>query len=561
MSNISKEQRKNIDLAVIKIAKKHIVSGVCLYGSKVAGYARPNSDFDVIIVLEDYTYVLKYVYLKESEIELSALVVDRKCLERDANSAFLGEFVIGRLLHVYESLVNPELFRKLETVYKKRVILEEISDIVRSTNILCTELTFPLEYIMFSKIRRRSILYPNALYSYSKIYTGQNSKNNIEFALDGYRQALKDILEEDDQLLILRSNGSLMQISEKRVDVQRSMKVASLKLTKRMQEFASYFIHAYAGRHTLQYIIKEAEAKINRHKEYPGDLPMFISNPKEYYWKLPEGFLIMDDKNWLDAYAESRGLFGYAISSKHKLGSMRSTTVSFALFDLNDNSRKKTIVVKEFAKSKAARWTGLKMRPAYDPRVGKYRIDPLFKLGNEYKALRYIRFLGLNSPIIESVVVGKKMLITEFIEGKLISDIIKNCLKNNVTDGLDWIKLAGEKIATIHADGSTLGNIKPRDLIISKDTLYITGIEDFGFKSGDPVLDIIHFVSQGLKRTRNTIIAKQITKQFLYGYSKETTMDYIKKLIDVKYYGELFYPLFTTAVAQTIRKELTTITQ
>jgi hypothetical protein len=38
-------------------------------------------------------------------------------------------------------------------------------------------------------------------------------------------------------------------------------------------------------------------------------------------------------------------------------------------------------------------------------------------------------------------------------------------------------------------------------------------------------------------------------------------MDYIKKLIDVKYYGELFYPLFTTAVAQTIRKELTTFTQ
>jgi tRNA A-37 threonylcarbamoyl transferase component Bud32/predicted nucleotidyltransferase len=561
MSSISKEQRKNIELAIIKIAKKHIISGVCLYGSKVAGYARPNSDFDVIIVLEDYAYVLKYVYLKESEIELSALVVDRKSLERDANSAFLGEFVIGRLLHIYESLINPELFRKLEAVYKKRVILEEISEMVRSTNILCTELTFPLEYIMFSKIRRRSILYPNALYSYSKIYTGQNSQHNIEFALNGYRQALKDILEEDDNLLILRSNGNLVQISERRVDVQRSMKVASLKLTKRMQEFASYFIHAYAGRHTLQYIIKEAEAKINRHKKYPVELPKFISNPKEYYWKLPEGFLIIDDKNWLDAYAESKGLFEYTISSKHKLGSTRSSTGSFTLIDLNDGSRQKTIVVKEFAKSKAVRWTDLKIWPAYDQSIGKCRIDPLFRLGNEYKALRYIRFLGLNTPIIESVVLGKKMLITEFIEGKLISDIIKNCLKNNTTEGLDWIKVAGEGFAIIHADRSTLGNIKPRDFIISKDTLYITGIEQFGFKSGDPVLDIIHFVSEGLKRTRNTVIAKQITKQFLYGYSKETTVDYIKKLTNAKYYDELFYPLLTPAVAQTIKKELSTFTQ
>ena len=74
-------------------------------------------------------------------------------------------------------------------------------------------------------------------------------------------------------------------------------------------------------------------------------------------------------------------------------------------------------------------------------------------------------------------------------------------------------------------------------------------------------MDIIHFVSQGLKRTRNTVIAKEITKQFLYGYSKETTMDYIKKLTSAKYYGELFYPLLTPAVAQTIKKELSTFNQ
>jgi tRNA A-37 threonylcarbamoyl transferase component Bud32/predicted nucleotidyltransferase len=545
MSSISKEQRKTIEISVRKIAKKHKVVGVCLYGSRVAGYARPESDYDLIIVLEDYAYILKYVYLEEAELELSALVVDRNSLERDAESAFLGEFVVGRLLHIYESITNAELFRRLEIVYKKRVILEEISDIVRSTNILSTEITFPLEYIMFSKIRHRSLLYPNALYSFYKIYTGQNSVHNIEFAINGYQQALKEILEVDNEMLILRSRGNLVQISEKRVDVQRSMRVASLKLTKKFQEFTSYIIHAYAGRHTLQYVVKEAEAKITRQKKYSIELPKFISTPRECYWKLPEGLLIIDDKDWLDTIANSNGFSRYVISNRFRLG--KSSSVVHTMSDPDDDSRKKTIVVKKLAKSKAIGWSSS---------ARNYKVDPLFRLSIEYKALRYIRLLGLNSPVIESVVLGKKILVTEFIEGIMISDIMKNCLNRNTIDGLGWIKVAGEKIGVIHADKSTLGNINPSSLIIRKGTLYITGAEQFGFRSGDPVWDIVSFIGRGLKRTSNTIIAKQIVKEFLAGYSEEMTMEYIKKLINTKHYLELFYSLLTPTVVQTVKKEI-----
>jgi tRNA A-37 threonylcarbamoyl transferase component Bud32/predicted nucleotidyltransferase len=545
MSSISKEQRKTIEISVRKIAKKHNVVGVCLYGSRVAGYARPESDYDLIIVLEDYAYILKYVYLEEAELELSALVVDRNSLERDAESAFLGEFVVGRLLHIYESITNAELFRRLEIVYKKRVILEEISDIVRSTNILSTEITFPLEYIMFSKIRHRSLLYPNALYSFYKIYTGQNSVHNIEFAINGYQQALKEILEVDNEMLILRSRGNLVQISEKRVDVQRSMRVASLKLTKKFQELTSYIIHAYAGRHTLQYVVKEAEAKITRQKKYSIELPKFISTPRECYWKLPEGLLIIDDKDWLDTIANSNGFSRYVISNSFRLG--KSTSVVHTMSDPDDDSRKKTIVVKKLAKSKAIGWSSS---------ATNYKVDPLFRLGIEYKALRYIRLLGLNSPVIESVVLGKKILVTEFIEGMLISDIMKNCLNRNTIDGLRWIKLAGEKIGIIHADKSTLGDINPSSLIIRKGTLYITGAEQFGFRSGDPVWDIVSFISRGLKRTSNIIIAEQIIKEFLEGYSEEMTMEYMKKLINTKHSLELFYSLLTPTVAQIVKKEI-----
>lgn len=555
MSSISREQLNTIKVCVDKIAKSHRVVGICLYGSKAAGYARPNSDFDIIIVLEDYAYTVKYVYLRETDVQISALVVDRQAFEKDACSGFLGEFVAGRLLHIYEPITNPGLFRSLEVAYKRRVILDEIFNIVRTTNIICTEISFPLEYIMFSKIRHRSILYPNAIYSYYKIYTGQNALHNIEFALDGYQEALKEIIEEDGELLIFRSFHDILRISEKRVDIERTGKIASLKLAKKLQQFTSYFIHAYAGRHTIHYAITEAEAKIRRHNKYPIELPNFISSPKKLYWKLPEGLLIIDDEDWLYEIAKSNGFFRYFISNKSKLGGMNSTSISYTLTNSEDRNQKKVIVVKDLTKSQRGRWPSLRMWtfPGRD-----FRINPLYRLGIEYKALRYIRSVGLNTPVIECVVLGKKILVTQFIEGKPISDIINECLKGNASpDGLKWIKEVGEQIAKIHANKSTLGSIKPNNIILSKEnTIYFTGVEEFGFKAGDPVYDVIHFISRGLKKTSNNVMARKIIKEFLRGYSNVMPIEQIKKLLESRNHVKLLYPTITPSVARTIEKEL-----
>src|SRR5919202_4313183 len=140
MTSISVDDLRIIGDCVNKIVKNNRIVGVCVYGSKVAGYSRPNSDFDIIVVLENYSSVIKYVYAKESKIQISALLVDRQSLEKDARTGFLGEFVVGRLLHIYDAILNPDFFKHVEIIYKKRVIIEEIFEIVRLTNILSTEI-------------------------------------------------------------------------------------------------------------------------------------------------------------------------------------------------------------------------------------------------------------------------------------------------------------------------------------------------------------------------------------------------------------------------------------
>ena len=553
MSSYSAEQLKIIGNCVSKIAKNNRIVGVCIYGSKVAGYSRPNSDFDIIVVLENYSFVVKYVYLKESKIEISALIVDRESLEKDARTAFLGEFVIGRLLHIYDAIVNPEFFKRVETIYKRRVILEEIFDIVRSANILSTEISFPLEFIMFSKIKKRSILYPNAFYSYYKIYNCENADRNVSFALDGYQRALNEIQREDRELLDKSSSGGLLQISEKRILINKNGRIASLKLGKKLQDFSSYLVHAYAGRVTFRYAVKEAQSKIHRQKKQQLNLPMFMSSPKQSYWKLPEGILIFDSKNWLDLIAKKVHFQRYSISNKHRLGKIDSRTIRFALTNLDDNTEK-IIVVKDYAKTKGVKWAALSI---WTSQVKRLRVDPLFRLGNEYKALRYLRNLGLNTPAIESVILGKRMLVTEFIKGNSIADAIKYCLnEDGEYNNTNWIKIAGEQIARIHNDKSTLGNIKPKNLIIRGNLLYFTNVDQFGFQSGDPIWDIVQFLCRGLKQTGNSVVAKKVVKEFLLGYSNEITTEHIKKLSRSKRYVESFYPLISPVVARSIKREI-----
>src|ERR687898_2950995 len=214
MSSISPDELKIIQKCVRKVAKGRTMVASCIYGSRVAGYNRPDSDIDLLIVLENYPYVVKYAYYHESNTKVSALAVDSNALLRDAQSAFLGEFVVGRLLHIYEPIANAEFLAMIEHTYKRRVILEEARDILESTGVLGTEILFPLEFVAFSKIKRRMSLYASAAYSYYKTYT--TSKRNIEFALEGYHRAKADIVAQHSEIFAARQDG-LLQISDKRI--------------------------------------------------------------------------------------------------------------------------------------------------------------------------------------------------------------------------------------------------------------------------------------------------------------------------------------------------------
>ncbi|HEX2014632.1 MAG TPA: nucleotidyltransferase domain-containing protein [Nitrososphaera sp.] len=546
MSSLSPQELDVVNKCIRKVARSRRVAAACVYGSKAAGYSRPKSDIDLLVVLYDYPYAIKYAYLRESGIDISALIVDKESLHGDATQGSLGEFAIGRLLHIYEPIINAELLDSAERIYKRRVILEELQNIVDTAGLLSTDILFPLEYLAFSKIKRRIELYPSAVYSYFNTYSASaSSKRNLNHALSGYRRALAGIISEDRQLF--SRHDDLLRISEMRISVEKGR--TKLKLAKRLREFGAYFVQTYAGRRIMHLAIKEAESKIRRHARQDIELPEFLDSPKRAYWRLSEGNLIIDSKDWLGDLAKARGIDDFEIVEKRRLGNVNSRTV---LHVIRYDSAYYKVVAKEIAKTKSMKWAALSLWTAP---VKRFKVDPLFRLGTEYKALRYIRNLGLHTPSIEAVVLDRRILATRFVEGMTLAQVIKDYIKGK--GALGRLKEVGEQIARIHNSGASLGNFKPKNVIVGDRGLCFTDLEQFSLGPSDQVWDLAQFLCWGLKATGNSSAAAQVARAFIEGYG-ETTHDNsnVAKLARSRRYIESFYPVLAPSVARAIKREL-----
>ncbi|MBI3841321.1 MAG: hypothetical protein HY297_05165, partial [Thaumarchaeota archaeon] len=185
---LSESERSTLSGVASSLVGEASVSALCAYGSKVAGYARPDSDYDIIVVCRRFREGVRYKYL-DSPVPLSALIVDEQLLAQDAQASYLGEFVVGRFLNVYEPITNPGLFRTVELEYKKRVLVEALLELSSDYGDFGRHLVIPYEYFLFDKLNRRAALYPPALYSYYQTYTCPMGAENRALSVEGFSSA------------------------------------------------------------------------------------------------------------------------------------------------------------------------------------------------------------------------------------------------------------------------------------------------------------------------------------------------------------------------------------
>ncbi|MDG6913865.1 MAG: nucleotidyltransferase domain-containing protein [Nitrososphaerota archaeon] len=533
---LTEEERSKVERLAAALVEPSRTSGVAAYGSKVAGYARPDSDYDLIIVSKRFREGVRYRYV-DDPVAASALIVDEDMLVQDARSSYLGEFVVGRLLNIYEPLSNPELFRAVEHEYKKRVIVEALLDLSSDYGEFGSRLVVPYDYFLFEKLHRRAAIYPPALYSYVHTYTSRLGDQNRAASVDGFRSAAESL--QPRGFLVAERDG--VRLVPERLKGDAFTRVQSL-FSVTARGVAQYAVHGYAGRVGPSVFSREALSKLRRMREAP---PKFapLDVPRSLL-KLDEGAVIPDASFLVKELARLLGFDTYSTTEKD-IGEPYSTT---RVLTFRSGHAERSVVVKNYTDVRSLKWALLGI---WASTANKFSAGPLIRMDREYGATLALRAKGVLVPRILAVAPAERVLVKDFVPGPTLASEINTFLKGDDVP-LSAVGSYGSLMARVHGWGMALGDAKPSNVIVSREGLYLTDLEQ-AYKGGDQAWDVAEFLYYTAKLSNKEGAMKKVAVSFLDSYVGEGDRSCVAKAKGSKYFGP-FRPFLTPGMAKMLRE-------
>ncbi len=532
---LSETERNTLASVASSLVDPSKISAIAAYGSKVAGYARKDSDYDLIVVSKRFPEGVRYRYV-DTPVAASALIVDEDMLGQDARSSYLGEFVVGRLLNVYEPIKNDELFRAVELEYKRRVLVEALLELSSDYGEFGRHILVPYEYFLFDKLHTRAAIYPPALYSYVHTYTCPLGEENQALSIGGFASAAESL--QPRGFLQVRPGGVKMNPEKLKADaftrVQSLFSVTARGVTQ-------YAIHGYAGRVGPSVFSREALSKLRRMREAP---PPFapLEAPRSLL-RLDEGSVIPDASLLIEELARLLGFKTYSTKEKD-IGEPYSTT---RVLTFKDSSKEKSVVVKNYTDVRSLKWALLGV---WASTANRFSTAPISRMDREYGMSLRLKGMGVFVPPILAVAPAERILVKDFVSGPTLSSVINTFLKGSA-DGIDSVSAYGEVMAAVHSGGMALGDAKPSNVIVSTQGLCLTDLEQ-SFPGGDQAWDVAEFLYYTAKLSIKEEAMKKVATAFLESYVKSGNRTSVAKARGQKYFGP-FRPFLTPGMAKMLR--------
>ena len=535
---LTEEERSKIGEIAATLVDPSKISALCAYGSKVAGYARPDSDYDIIIVSKRFREGVRYRYV-DSPVAASALIVDEEMMNQDARSSYLGEFVVGRLLNVYEPIINPDLFRSVEVEYKKRVVVEALLELSSDYGEFGRHLMVPYDYFLFDKLHRRAAIYPPALYSYVHTYTSKLGDQNRDASISGFRSAAESLQPRG----FLQAGPEGVRIVPEKLRGDAFTRVQSL-FSVTARGVTQYAIHGYAGRVGPSVFSREALSKLKRMRENP---PPFhpLEQPRSLL-RLKEGSVIPDASLLVKELAHLLRFETYSTREKD-IGEPYSTTRVLTFKSL---TKEKSVVVKNYTDVRSLKWALLGV---WASTANKFSTAPISRMDREYGMTLDLRSRGVLVPPVIAVAPAERILVKDFIGGHALSAVINGFLKGS-DEGISSVSAYGSLMANIHSGGIALGDTKPSNVIISRDGLYLTDLEQ-AIPGGDQAWDVAEFLYYTAKLSNKEDAMERVAVSFLESYVKGADRSSVAKAKGAKYFGP-FRPFLTPGMAKMLRETM-----
>jgi tRNA A-37 threonylcarbamoyl transferase component Bud32/predicted nucleotidyltransferase len=532
---LSESERTTLGSLASSLVEPGKIAATCAYGSKVAGYARQDSDYDLLIVSKRYRDGVRYRYV-DSPVAASALIVDEGMLMEDARSSYLGEFVIGRLLNVYEPISNPGLFHTVELEFKRRVIVEGLLELSSDYGEFGRHVLVPYDYFLFEKLHKRGAIYPPALYSYVHTYAGPKGEENRAASIDGFSAAAESL--QSRGFLTAGPDGVRMVPEKMRADaftqVQSLFSVTARGVTQ-------YAIHGYAGRVGPSVFSREALSKLKRMREAPPPFPP-LEKPRSLL-RLEEGSVVSDASLLVRELALLLGFATYS-TKERDIGEPYSTT---RVLTFKNAARERSVVVKNYTDVRSLKWALLGV---WASSANRFRTSAVSRMDREYGMTMRLRSMGVSVPTILAVAPAERILVKDFVDGPTLSSKINGVLRGSETE-LDSVSAYGNLMAMVHAGGVALGDAKPSNVIVSTNGLWLTDLEQ-AIASGDQAWDIAEFLYYTAKLSNKEDAMKRVAGAFLDAYTRSGVKSNIVKAKGQKYFGP-FRPFLTPGMAKMLK--------
>ena len=501
----------------------YAIKGACLYGSRVCGYAREDSDYDALLILSGYPEGVRYSYRRFGKVYAAVLAVDDRLFRLDAEKGALGEFVAGRLLAPYAPFINAGYLREVETALKKRVVEEEVEELILEYGELSRGLVIKPEYFILSRLRRRARAYSPLRYSYSNLLKERLKERNLALMKDGFLRALKLL------------NGRAVNFDGENATIEQTFidKVLSRKVVEKVVNVAefsrralrSYLAHGVAGRVSPELVAKELTSKLIRGLALPSSAPLLEDPKLHLYLRTSKGLVNLNESASIRELVK-KFFPGSPVAIMPLGGALNEVYLVTA--------GKEKVVAKRYSDWFGFKWFVLNL-VALGAKV--FSLSGRARLANEYGISQFLLDKGVPIQKVIFVSLPNKLLVKEFIEGEPLLDVIKACVRG---DGLSpeesrAMFKAGKALGLIHSLGVALGDTKPENFLLAQGAVVPVDLEQSG-KSGDPAWDVAEFLyysgHYGLNATPGL---KQMVETFLEGYLEAGSPAALKKAGGINY--------------------------
>lgn len=467
------------------------IKSLAVYGSSVAGYAKPDSDIDVLVLADEFKEKVRYFYFDSNFNKYSVLVADLNETYKDAEKASLGEFVVGRLLNPFIPVYGEEIIRDVELKYKKRVVSEEVAELFKEYQDFSYYLIIPLQYFLFSKLKKRYQIYPPALYSYAKTYSKELISKNLPATLEGFRNAVLSL----DYLYLEGDNVRI----KKGAQIQQPFLIDELYYFQLAVK--QYIFHGRSGKVSPEVVITEAISKVKRSRSVK-DVNEYLKNP-EALLSLEGGAKIVESNVEKEINAKP----------VEKIGGLLNPFYGIKVVEVDGQK----YVIKSFKGKSELKWymLGIAGRP-----IKPFETNPIKRMYNEYSGSIMLKSAGIKVPTVYSVSVRKKVLVKTFIQGVSLLDVIKRFTGKN--EELIIFEEVARTFKEMHDAGYALGDSKPENFLVSGKEIYIIDLEQFKEKADteDEGWDIAEYIYYSLFFIKDERLAKLFIESFRKGYGE-----------------------------------------